>query len=194
MSRTENVAPQTKCQIVRITHITVPSPGATLLFHVTCVETVWLFDRLAGGQNCSSRPTLLRGTLLLFAAAKPKSDLYRDLLPAINSRMVDLLEDERLFAQIVGLERRTARGGRDSIDHAPGAHDDVANAVAGVIAALASSAHGYDSSMEWVNGPDRRSKAHSLEGDNRSMGGQSNEPSLHNLSWRRSFDSIFDEV
>ena len=67
-------------------------------------------------------------------AAKPKSGLYRDLLPAINSRMVDLLGDARLFAQIVGLERRTARGGRDSIDHAPGAHDDLANAVAGVVA------------------------------------------------------------
>jgi hypothetical protein len=88
-------------------------------------------------------------------AAKPKSDLYRDLLPAINSRMVDLLEDARLVAQIVGLERRTARGGRDSIDHAPGAHDDLANAVAGVVAALASSAHGYDSySLNWVGGPE----------------------------------------
>jgi hypothetical protein len=42
-------------------------------------------------------------------AAKPKSDLYRDLLPAINSRKVDLLDDARLFAQTVGLERRTAR-------------------------------------------------------------------------------------
>jgi hypothetical protein len=84
-------------------------------------------------------------------AEKPKSDLYRDLLPAINSRMVDLLDDERLFAQIVGLERRTARGGRDSIDHAPNAHDDLANSVAGVVAALASSAH-YDSSMDWVSG------------------------------------------
>jgi hypothetical protein len=31
------------------------------------------------------------------------------------------------------LERRTARGGRDSIDHGPGAHDDIANAVAGAI-------------------------------------------------------------
>jgi hypothetical protein len=51
-------------------------------------------------------------------AEKSKSDLYRDLLPAINSRKVDLLEDARLIAQIVGLERRTARGGRDSIDHA----------------------------------------------------------------------------
>ncbi len=63
-------------------------------------------------------------------AAKPKSDLYRDLLPAINSRRIDLLEDARLIAQIVGLERRTARGGKDSIDHAPDAHDDLANSLA----------------------------------------------------------------
>jgi len=66
--------------------------------------------------------------------------------------MVDLLDDARLFAQIVGLERRTARGGKDSIDHAPGAHDDLANSVAGVVAALASSAHEYDTSMKWVGG------------------------------------------
>ena len=45
---------------------------------------------------------------------------YGDMLPAINSRQLDLLDDARLVAQIVGLERRTARGGRDIIDHAPG--------------------------------------------------------------------------
>src|SRR5262249_13924766 len=67
-------------------------------------------------------------------AQKPKSDLYRDLLPAINSRKLDLLDDTRLLTQLVSLERRTARGGRDSIDHAPGAHDDLANAVAGLAA------------------------------------------------------------
>ena len=66
--------------------------------------------------------------------------------------------------------------------------------MAGVIAALASSAHGYYSSMEWVNGPDRRSKAHSLEDDNRPTGGQADGPSLQNLSWRRSLNSIFDEA
>jgi hypothetical protein len=87
-------------------------------------------------------------------AAKTKSDLYRDLLPATNSRKVDLLEDPRLVAQIVGLERRTARGGKDSIDHAPNAHDDLANSVAGVVAALATSAHGYDGSMQWIGGPE----------------------------------------
>ncbi|WP_245462015.1 hypothetical protein [Shinella sp. JR1-6] len=66
-------------------------------------------------------------------AAKPKSDLYKDLLPLINSAEVDLLDIPVLVTQLCGLERRTARGGRDSIDHSPGAHDDVANAVAGVL-------------------------------------------------------------
>jgi hypothetical protein len=66
-------------------------------------------------------------------ADKPKSDIYRDLLPTLNSGRVELLDHSRLIGQLCGLERRTARGGRDSIDHPPGAHDDVANAVAGAI-------------------------------------------------------------
>jgi hypothetical protein len=66
-------------------------------------------------------------------AEKPKSDLYRDLLPELNSGQVELLDLPRLGAQLCGLERRTARGGRDSIDHAPGGHDDLANAVAGAL-------------------------------------------------------------
>ncbi|WP_376094605.1 hypothetical protein ACE7GA_01455 [Roseomonas sp. CCTCC AB2023176] len=64
---------------------------------------------------------------------KAKSDLYRDLLPVLNSGRCELLDLPKLTAQLCGLERRTARGGRDSIDHAPGAHDDVANAVAGAL-------------------------------------------------------------
>ena len=83
-------------------------------------------------------------------AQKPKSDLYRDLLPAINSRKLDLLDHPRLLTQLVGLERRTARGGRDSIDHAPGAHDDLANAVAGVAAATSRGKYRYDSTLSWV--------------------------------------------
>jgi hypothetical protein len=67
------------------------------------------------------------------SAERPKSDLYRDLLPALNAHRVDMLDLPRLAAQLCALERRTTRGGRDSIDHAPGAHDDVANAVAGVV-------------------------------------------------------------
>ena len=53
------------------------------------------------------------------------------MLPLLNGRRVELLDDDRVVNQICGLERRTARGGRDSVDHAPGAHDDLANAVLG---------------------------------------------------------------
>jgi hypothetical protein len=69
---------------------------------------------------------------------RPKSALYVDLLPLINSRAVDLLDHDRVVLQLVGLERRTGRGGaRDSIDHGPGGHDDVANAVAGALTVAA---------------------------------------------------------
>ena len=66
-------------------------------------------------------------------ADKSKSELYVALLPSVNSRAVDLLDDDRLVNQLVCLERRTARGGRDSVDHPRGAHDDLANAAAGAV-------------------------------------------------------------
>lgn len=77
-------------------------------------------------------------------AGQPKSDLYRDMLPLINSQLLDLLDVDRLTNQLIGLERRTARGGKDSIDHAPGGHDDLANVVAGVASVLSKKLSGYD--------------------------------------------------
>jgi hypothetical protein len=62
-----------------------------------------------------------------------KSDLYRELLPLLMSGRAELLDHARLATELLGLERRTARGGRDSIDHGPGGHDDLANAAAGAI-------------------------------------------------------------
>jgi hypothetical protein len=67
------------------------------------------------------------------AADKSKSEFYQALLPMLNSGKVQLLDNKRLITQLISLERRTARGGRDSIDHPPGAKDDVANAIAGAI-------------------------------------------------------------
>ncbi len=66
-----------------------------------------------------------------------KSELYLELLPLLNSVRVALPDHARLFAQLGALERRTARGGRDSVDHPPGSHDDLANAVAGVVVHVA---------------------------------------------------------
>jgi hypothetical protein len=64
-----------------------------------------------------------------FSSSAPKSDLYLAALPLFMSAKVDLLDDQRLIGQLCGLERRT---GKDSVDHRPGARDDVANAVCGV--------------------------------------------------------------
>jgi hypothetical protein len=72
----------------------------------------------------------------LVQSARPKSALYGDLLPLLNAGRVELLDLPRLSAELTGLERRTARSGRDSIDHFPGGHDDLANAVAGVLVGL----------------------------------------------------------
>jgi hypothetical protein len=62
-----------------------------------------------------------------------KSDIYREVLPAINAAKVVLLDHKRLKAQLCGLERHVARTGQDTIDHAPGGHDDTANAVSGAL-------------------------------------------------------------
>jgi hypothetical protein len=67
-------------------------------------------------------------------AEKNKSEIYLGFLPMPNSGRVDLLDNARMISQFLGLERRASRAGRDTVDHAPGAHDDVANAVAGVMA------------------------------------------------------------
>ena len=60
-----------------------------------------------------------------------KSEIYRSMLPVINSGKVELLDDSRLFNQFLQLERRTGSAGREFVDHPPGGHDDVANAAAG---------------------------------------------------------------
>ena len=82
----------------------------------------------AHGQRNSSA----NSALITNRRPGPKSELYVDLLPLINSRRIELVDDARLLNQLCALERRTARGGRDSIDHPPGAHDDICNAVAGL--------------------------------------------------------------
>jgi hypothetical protein len=62
-----------------------------------------------------------------------RSELYLATLPLLNSGRVSLLDNSRMASQFIGLERRTSRAGKDSVDHPPGGHDDVANAVAGAL-------------------------------------------------------------
>jgi hypothetical protein len=84
-------------------------------------------DRYAGEWP---REQFLKYGIHYAPSPKVKSELYLDLLPLLNSRRIDLLDNARANAQILNLERRTARGGRDSIDHPPSGHDDLANTIA----------------------------------------------------------------
>jgi len=63
-----------------------------------------------------------------------RSALYLELLPRVNAGTVELLDDQTLLRELRGLERRRGTAGRDRVDHRPGAHDDRANAVAGIAA------------------------------------------------------------
>jgi hypothetical protein len=108
-------------------------------------------DRYAGGfppeafQRCGIRYE---------PAKKTKSELYVDLLPLLNSARITLPRNDRLLSQIVGLERTVTRGsGKENIDHARDAHDDISNSVAG--AAMLALTHG--------NYLDRISKAFALD-------------------------------
>jgi hypothetical protein len=87
-------------------------------------------DRYAGEWP---REQFKKRNIQYMPSERVKSDIYRDMLPLLNSKRVQLLDNKRLITQLHGLERRTARGGKDSIDHGPGRHDDVANAVAGAL-------------------------------------------------------------
>lgn len=79
----------------------------------------------------------------------PKSGLYIDLLPRLNANTIRLADNPRLVNQLAALERRTSRGGKDSIDHPPNGHDDIANAVAG-LAAHVGHRHTTSVSPLWV--------------------------------------------
>jgi ribosomal protein L37AE/L43A len=64
---------------------------------------------------------------------KHRSELYLSLLPLLMSGQAELLDHPRLKNQLINLDRRTGSTGKDSIDHVPGSHDDVANAAAGAL-------------------------------------------------------------
>jgi hypothetical protein len=60
-----------------------------------------------------------------------KSKLYLELEPLINTQQILIPKDKNLINELLNLERKTGRSGRDSVDHPPKGSDDLANSVAG---------------------------------------------------------------
>jgi hypothetical protein len=113
-----------------------PFSPATVAEEFARVLKSYNVNKVIGDKFAGAWPVEVFGKLSVTyeQSAAPKSDLYRDLLALINSGRIRLLDHPKSINQLCGLERRVSRGGRDSIDHGPGAHDDCANAIAGVAA------------------------------------------------------------
>jgi hypothetical protein len=110
------------------------SPAAVVADYSTLLRSYGVSD-LEGDHYGGDFPRELfrqRG-ITYRTSEKSKSDLYKEWLPLLNAGRMNLLDLQRLKAQFCNLERRVERSGKDSIDHAPGGHDDIANAVAGVL-------------------------------------------------------------
>ncbi|CAD7044715.1 terminase [Pseudorhizobium endolithicum] len=86
-------------------------------------------DRYAGEWP---REQFRKRGITYLISEKSRSNLYRDVLPRINSGLCSLLDHPKMIAQFTSLERKTGLRG-DTIDHPPGAHDDIANAAAGAL-------------------------------------------------------------
>jgi hypothetical protein len=101
---------------------------AAVLKQYGCTRVVG--DRYAGEWP---REAFLKAGIVYETSERTKSDLYGAALPLLNSGRVQLLDEPRLQAQLCGLERRTSRAGKDSIDSGPHGHDDVSNAACGAL-------------------------------------------------------------
>lgn len=62
-----------------------------------------------------------------------KSQIYLETLPMFTREEIELPDHRPLLVELAQLERRTARGGKDSVDHPARCHDDMANAVCGAL-------------------------------------------------------------
>jgi len=62
-----------------------------------------------------------------------RSEIYLECLPLFSQGRIELLDLPILRTQLLLLERRTRAGGRDSVNHPRGAHDDYANSCCGAL-------------------------------------------------------------
>jgi hypothetical protein len=75
----------------------------------------------------------LRHGITYKASELTRSEIYLECLPLFSQGRIELLDLPVLRTQLLLLERRTRAGGRDSVDHPRGAHDDHANAACGAL-------------------------------------------------------------
>ena len=104
------------------------SPKAVLA-EIAALATRYRITRVHGDQTARGFVAeLLREHGLTFVELeRDRSALYLDALAMLNSGQAVLLDHPKQRRQILALRRAIHTGGRTSVDHPRGGHDDVAN-------------------------------------------------------------------
>jgi hypothetical protein len=79
------------------------------------------------------RPAFARHGIDYTETAPIKSDIYLHCVPLFTADKVVLPDNPRLIVQLCGLRRKIGQGGKETIDHLRNGHDDIANAVCGLL-------------------------------------------------------------
>jgi hypothetical protein len=116
------------------------------LYNVTTIQG----DKYAIGFH---EAEWLRHGINFTACERTTSENYLHVLPMLLAGRVRLIDNTTLRSQLASLERRVGAGDRETVTHPQhaSAHDDVAAAVCGALAAAAKPKYRYDSSLSWVS-------------------------------------------
>lgn len=83
------------------------------------------------------RAEFAKHDITYYVSERTASELYLESVHLFTTGIVDLLDCQALTLELMQLERRTGRSGRDSVTHPPNGHDDHANSCCGVLSLLA---------------------------------------------------------
>jgi hypothetical protein len=110
----------------------IPKPQEAVLafceiLHLYRITEV-IGDRYGGNWSTAE---FRKGGIRYVDSKLDKNEIYLQFQAIAAMHRVALLDSERLRIQLQQLERRTRAGGKDSVDHPEGLHDDLANSCAG---------------------------------------------------------------
>lgn len=108
---------------------TPPFSPRSVLAEIAAIARRYHVTRIHGDAHAAGFVAeLLSGHGLTFVPLeRDRSALYLDALSMLNSGQASLLDHAKQRRQILGLRRSLHSGGRVSVDHQRGQHDDVAN-------------------------------------------------------------------
>jgi hypothetical protein len=123
-----------------------PFKPSAVISQKSAILKEWKIYEVTGDRWASGIPGDLyeKNDITYHKSEKVTSDIYVDFLHLANSRRVRLLDNQVQKSELLGLERKTAFGGKETIGHhAYRSHDDAINSGAGACVLAAAKRKGF---------------------------------------------------